>query len=228
MRVLTSSIETTIKVLMAWYKRNQLEEAIARTLGAADAQNFDRTLKIKRLLLTDRRLGRGERADRAPNRYAFYSAKPRGTGTEVLFTDYEVFAVMAAIILLEHGIPQAKVVGILQQVRCDFEAAHREILRMDRTKLFDVQAVQAKAEPGMLAADNIAPVYLAFVKIDAGKGVVRATVSVCRGWGALTKFIEQHSVPGSGATFFEFVRLMHTLASHLSETRPLKRGRSTL
>ena len=213
---------------MAWYKRNQLEEAIARTLGAPDAQGLDRKLKIKRLLLTDRRLGRGKRSDRGANRYAFYSAKPKGTGTEVLFTDYEVFAVMAAIILLEHGIPQAKVVGILQQVRSDFEAAHREILRMDRRELFDVQAVQAKAQPAMLAADNIAPVYLAFVKIDAGKGTVRATVSVCRGWDALTKFIKQHSVPGSGATFFEFVRLMHTLASHLAETRPLKRGRSTL
>ena len=211
---------------MAWYKRNQLEEAIARTLGAPDAQGLDRKLKIKRLLLTDRRLGRGKR--RGANRYAFYSAKPKGTGTEVLFTDYEVFAVMAAINLLEHGLPQAKVVSILQQVRSDFEAAHRDILRMDRRELFDVQAVQAKAQPAMLAADNIAPVYLAFVKIDAGKGTVRATVSVCRGWDALTKFIKQHSVPGSGATFFEFVRLMHTLASHLAETRPLKRGRSTL
>jgi hypothetical protein len=213
---------------MAWRKRNQLEEAIGRTLGAPDAQRLDRKLKIKRLLLTDRRLGRGKRSDRATNRYAFYSAKPKGTGTEVLFTDYEVFAVMAAIILLEHGIPQAKVVSILQQVRSDFEAAHCDILRMDRKELFDPQAVQAKAQPGMLAADNIAPVYLAFVKIDADKGTVRATVSVCRGWDALTKFIKQHSVPGSGATLFEFVRLMHTLAKHLSETRPLKRGRSTL
>jgi hypothetical protein len=213
---------------MAWYKRNQLEEAIARTLGASDAQRLDRKLKIKRLLLTDRRLGRGKRSDREANRYAFYSAKPKGTGTEVLFTDYEVFAVMAAIILLEHGIPQAKVVSILQQVRSDFEAAHHKILRMDRRELFDVQAVQAKAQPGMLAADNIAPVYLAFVKIDAGKGTVRATVSVCRGWDALVKFVKKHSLPGSGTSLFEFVRLMHALASHLSETRPLKRGRSTL
>jgi hypothetical protein len=213
---------------MAWYKRNQLEEAIARTLGAAVARIPDLRLKIKRLLLTDRRLGRGKRSDRSVDRYAFYSAKPKGTGIEVLFTDYEVFAVMVAIILLEHGIPQAKVVSILQQVRSDFEAAHRETLRMERKELFDPQAVRAMAQPGMLAADNTAPVYLAFVKMDAGKGTVRATVSVCSGWDELVKFIRQYSVPGSGATHFEFVRLMHKLAGHLAETRPVKRGRSTI
>jgi predicted methyltransferase MtxX (methanogen marker protein 4) len=214
---------------MARYKRNQLEEAIVRTLGARDAQIPDLKMEIKRLLLTDRRLGRGKRSDRGVYRYAFYSAKPKGTGIEVLFTDYEVFAVMAAIILLQHGIPQAKVVSILQQVRSDFEAAHRETLRMDRKELFDAQAVRAMARPGMLAADNTAPVYLAFVKMDAGKGTVRATVSVCRGWNELVKFVRQYSVlPGAGATHFEFVRLMHKLATHLSETRPVKRGRSTI
>jgi hypothetical protein len=210
------------------YKRNQLEEAVIRTLGATDAQARDLKLKIKRLLLTDRRLGRRRRSHRGAERYAFYSGKPQGTGTEVMFTGYEVFAVMAAIILLEHGIPQAKVASILQQVRSDFEAAHREILRMDRKELFDARAVQAMARPGMLAADNTAPVYLAFVKIDAGKGTISAVVSVCRGWDEVVKFTKQHSVPGSGATHFEFVSLMHKLATCLSETRPVKRGRSTI
>jgi hypothetical protein len=210
---------------MAWYKRNQLEEGVGRTLGATDAQARDLKLKIKRLLLTDRRLGRGKRSERG---YAFYSARPKGTGTEVLFTGYEVFAVLAAVILLKHGIPQAKAVSILQQVRSDFEVAHRDTLRMDRKELFDPQAVKAMARRGMLAADNRAPVYLAFVEMDAGKGTVRATVSVCRGWDELVKFIKQYSVPGSGSTHFEFVRLMHQLAAHLAETHPVKRGRSTI
>src|SRR5690348_15541970 len=155
---------------MAWYKRNQLEEAIVRTLGARDSQIPGLKMEIKRLLLTDRRLGRRKRSDRGVDRYAFYSAKPKGTGIEVLFTDYEVFAMLAAILLLGHGIPQAKAVSILQQVRSDFEAAHRETLRKDRRELFDPKAVQARARPGMLATDNTAPVYLAFVKIDVGKG----------------------------------------------------------
>jgi len=213
---------------MAWYKRNQLEEAIVRTLGARDAQIPELKMEIKRLLLTDRRIGRGKRSDRGADRYAFYSAKPKGTGIEVLFTDYEVFAVLAAVILLGHGIPQGKVVSILQQVRSDLEAAHREILRMDRNKLFDAEAVEAMARSGILPADNTAPVYLALVKMDAGKGAVRATLSVCRGWDETVRFMKQYSIPGSGATHFEFVRLMHDLATHLAETRPVKRGRSTI
>jgi len=101
-------------------------------------------------------------------------------------------------------------------------------LQKDPKALFDPEAVRAMARPGMIAVDNTAPVFLAFVKLDAGKGRVRAVISVCRGHVELVRFIKEHSVPGSGATYFEFVRLMHTLADNLSKTRPIKRGRSTL
>jgi hypothetical protein len=211
---------------MSDYKRNQLEEAVIRTLGATDRRARDLKLKIKRLLLTDRRLGRGRRSDHGANRYAFYGTRPQGTGTEVLFTGYEVFAVMMGLIVLEHGIPQAKVVRILQALRSDFEAAHRDTLQTDPKVLFDPQAVQKL--PGLLAVDNTAPVFLAFVKLDIGKGRVQAFISVCRGLDELGKFLKEHSVPGSGSTHFEFARLMHTLTINLSQTRPIKRGRSTL
>ena len=41
-------------------------------------------------------------------------------------------------------------------------------------------------------------------------------------------FIKKHSVPGMVATFFAFVGLMHRLATNLSKTHPVKRGRSTI
>jgi hypothetical protein len=211
---------------MTLHKRNQLEEAIVRTLGADDAQARALKLKMKRLLLSDRRLGRGKRSAPGAVRYAFYSGKPQGTGTEVLFNGYEVFAVLAAVIVLEHGIPQAKVVSILREVRSDFEAAHCDTLQMDPKVLFDPQTVRKL--PGLIAVDNTAPVFLAFVKLDIGKGRVHAFISVCRGFDELGKFLKQHSVPGSGVTHFEFARLMHTLATNLSQTRPVKRGRSTV
>ena len=162
-------------------------------------------LKIKRLLVTDRRLGRA-RADRG---YAFYTQKPKGSEVEVMFSNYEAFAILAALIVLEHGIPQAKVVRILQDVRSDLEVAHGETLREDRKELLDTATgVQATARPGMIAVDNTAPVFLAFVKLDARRGRVHASISVCRGLDALSSFLNQYSVPGSGATHFEFVRLM--------------------
>lgn len=210
-----------------FYKRNQLEEAIARTLQVKDARIGDLKLRMKRLLVTDRRLGRGKQGG-ADRRYAFYSHKPRGSGVEVMFSAYEAFALLAALILLGHGIPQAKVVSVLQDVRSDLEAAHRETLQKDRKALFDQQEVQSRARPGMIAVDNTAPVFLAFVKLDIGRGRVHAIISVCRGLHELTLFLKERMVPGSGATHFEFVRLICSLADNLSKTRPIKRGRSTL
>ena len=214
---------------MSQYKLNQLQEAIFRTLGAKDTRVDELKLRLKRLLVTDRRFGRGKRSEnKADRRYAFYSHKPLGSGVEVMFSGYEAFALLAALIVLEYGIPQAKVVSILQDVRSDLEAAHHETLQKDPKVLFDPEAVRAMARPGMIAVDNTEPVFLAFVRLDAGKGRVRAFISVCRGHDELVNFISEHSVPGSGATHFELARLMHTVADNLSKTRPIKRGRSTL
>ena len=211
------------------FKRNQVQEAIIRTLHARDRRVDQLKLRLKRLLITDRRLGRrrrsGEKADR---RHAFYSQEAPGSGHETMYSSYEAFALLAALIVLEHGIPQAKVVSILQELRSDLEHAHHETLQKDPKVLFDPQAVKALARTGMIAVDNTAPVFLAFVKLDAGKGRLRAFVAVCRGHDQLVKFIKDHSVPGSGATHFELTRLMHSLADNLSRTRPVKRGRSTL
>ena len=145
-----------------------------------------------------------------------------------MFTGYEAFALMAAIILLGHGIPQAKVVSILRDVRSDLEAVHGETLQKDRKELFDPQATKAMARNALLAVDNTAPVFLAFVKLDIGKGRVHAAISVCRGLAELGKFFKAYTVLGCGATHFEFFRLMCTLADNLSKTRAIKRGRSTL
>jgi hypothetical protein len=211
------------------YKRNQVEEAVVRTLGAEGARVYELKLKMKRLLVTDRRLGRGKRSnDKADHRYAFYSQRPQGSGVEVMFTGYEAFALLAALIVLEHGLPQAKVVSILQEIRSNFEAAHRDTLQKDPKELFNPQLVRSMARSGLLAVDNTAPVFLAFVKLDIGKGRMRAFIAVCRGLDGLGEFLRDHSIPGSGATHFEFARLIHTLADNLSQTRPIKRGRSTI
>jgi hypothetical protein len=214
------------------YKRNQVEEAILRTLGAKEARAAEVKLRLHRLLVIDRRLGRGKRIrGYAGGRYAFYSQEPPGSGVEVMFSGYEAFALLVAIMLLEHGFRQAGVVRIMREVRPDLQAAYGETLRKDASKLFDPEAVRAMARPGMLATDNTDPVFLAFVNLtgsSAGNGKVRAAISVCRGHEELSAFVKKHSVSGLGATFFELVGLMHRFAGNLSQTRPIKRGRSTV
>src|SRR6516165_6229658 len=177
---------------MQLFKRNQVEEAILRTLGAKDARAAELKLRLHRLLVIDRRLGRGKRGrDRAGSRYAFYSQEPPGSGVEVMFSGYEAFALLVAIMLLEHGIPQVTVVSIVRHVRGDLETAHAQRLKMDRKVLFDPQAVREMVNPGVIATDNTAPVFLAFVRLSGSEvdGKVREAITVCRGHKELIAFI---------------------------------------
>jgi hypothetical protein len=214
------------------YKRNQVEQVICQTFRAEDARADELKLRLKRLLVTDRRLVRRKGADKRAGRgYAFYSQEAPGSGTEVMFSGYEGFALLAGLMTLEHGMPQANVVRVLRQVRSDLERAHRETLQKDPQVLFDQEAVRRMAKPGMIATDNTSPVFMAFVRVTGSAvsvGKVTELTAVCRGHEELSAFVGKHAVPGLGATFFEFTSLMHRLAQNLAKTRPVKRGRPTL
>jgi hypothetical protein len=212
------------------FKRNQVEEAIFRTFGAREERRSELKFRIKRLLVTDRRLGRNVKSPKTEDQhYAFFGQEPPGSGHEVMFTGYQAFALLAAVILLEHGLPQSSVVGVMRRVRRQFEAAHRDIMGKDPRRLFDRDAVQKNTSPGMIPINNTDPVFLVFVRLTASsvdEQTARGAVAICRGPDQLQVFIKRHSAPGAGATFFEFASLMHELAAHLSQTFPVKRGRA--
>ncbi len=222
------AIEVLIHTSIMRYKRNQVEEAICRTFSAEDARAVELKLRLKRLLVTDRRAGRGKRTPENPKRqYAFYSHEAPGSGVEVMFSAYEAFALSTGLLMLEHGIPQATAVSILRQLRSDLDRAHRETLRKDPRLLFDPDAVQGMAGPGMIAVDNTEPIFLVFVKLSGSTAKrVDELITVCDGRDAMNSFIHKHSA--AGATFFELVGLMHRLLTNLVKTRPVKRGRSTI
>ena len=81
---------------MNQFKRNQVEEAISRVLSEIGLKpSSDLQTRLKRLLNLDRTLGRKPRdPDPASSYYAFYSDEAPGKGTEVLFSDYEAFALL--------------------------------------------------------------------------------------------------------------------------------------
>jgi hypothetical protein len=222
----TRVVPTTVPA-MARFKRNQVEEAIFRTLGAKGERVDELRFRIKRLLVTDRHSG-CDSEEEADRHYAFFSQEPPGSGTEVRFAGYEAFALLAATMLLEHGLPQAGVVKVMRQVRAGLEIAHAQTLKKDLATLFDEQAIRSQAKPGMIAVDNTDPIFLAFVRLtDSSVGDPRGggAVEVCRGHEELATFLKKHSKPGTGVTFFEFVGLIHLLALNLLQVRPVKRGR---
>jgi hypothetical protein len=212
---------------MIKYKRNQVEEAIFRTFGAEGARIDELKFRLKRMLAADRSFGRRSKSrDESERRYAFYSAEPPGSGTEVMFSGYEAFALSVGIMLLEHRIPQASVVRVMRRVRGSLETAYSQILKQDPAVLFDEQAILARAKPGMIGTGSTNPVFLMLVTDSSDRAqIANYPVAVCRGEAELMEFIKKYTVNGRVATTFEFGRLMHTLAANLSQTRVRKRGR---
>jgi hypothetical protein len=216
---------------MRTYKRNQVEEAISRTLGERSARP-SQTLRtqLKRLLDTDRKITLAARQDRSnsgPTNYAFYSSDSPGKGSEVCFSDYEAFALATGWRLLEHGWPQSFVVNALRHIRAHFERHHARILKQDPAILFDKEAIEAKARPGDLAVENTDPVFLTVVtgKARSEDGIGdKTTVTICRGLEEVTKFVRQQKAQSS--SLFELVNRAHELAGQLAKAQPRTRGRS--
>jgi len=210
------------------YKRNQVELAIARIFSA----NFreppsELRTRIKRLLELDRAIGRKRGSkDAEKANFAFLSDEAPGTGADILFSEYEAFALLTALRMMAHGWPQGFAVSIMRRVRLDLEKEHARILRQDPAKLFDWRAIRARARPGDIAVDNTDPVFLTLAsKAQHPPDKVRPSPmsAVCRGFDQVNKF--SRDVGALSMTMFEVATLVHRLHQELMQTEPRRRGR---
>jgi len=215
---------------MALFKRNQIEEAISRAVVPTDGiPPGDLLNRLKRLLDTDRKLGRDPRSkDPEKSTYAFYSGSASGSGVENWFQEYEAFALLTALRFLEHGFPQQKSVSALRAVRPELEQEHARLLRLDPKALFDQEAIRKAARPGQLAVSNTDPVFLvisseseARTKADSAKTI--KTLNICRGELQMMKVVKATLGP---KTIFEIVNSVHQLHHYLSIIEPSQRGRA--
>jgi hypothetical protein len=213
---------------MREYKRNQVEEAIARTFGEQSARpSSEVRTRLKRLLETDRSLGRNLRSgDPEWANYAFYSSDSPGKGVEVWFSNYEAFALMTGLRLLQHGWPQSFPVAVLRRLRPELEREHARILKQDPKTLFDQKRILENARPGDLYVDNTDPVFLTIVSRQDQEGPSGTPpCAVCRGMEQVFKFVKQQSARSWSLN--ELVTPAHALLSQLSKVQPRKRGRSS-
>src|SRR4051794_7773353 len=174
------------------YKRSQLEAAITRIFdpGSNEPASELRT-RIKRLLELDRNLGRklGSR-DAELGSFAFFSEEAPGTGADISFSEYDAFALLNALSIMAHGWPQGFAVSIMRRVRPDLAKEHARILGQDPKKLFDAEAIRAKARPGDLFVDNTDPVFLTLVSKGhrAPDKTKMIQCAVCHGLEEVEKF----------------------------------------
>jgi hypothetical protein len=212
------------------YKRNQIEEAIVR-IFYPNRQKPPSELRthIKRLLELDRSMGRKVRSRNAEEaKFAFFSEKAPGRGADISFSEYEAFALLNGLGIMDHGWTQSSAVSIMRRVRRDLEREHARILRQDPDKLFDWEAIRARARPGDIGADNTDPVYLTVASkaqhvSDEGQRALSSVV--WRGFESVSKF--RHQVGASSVTMFEVATLTHSLHTELMKTAPIPRGRGS-
>lgn len=181
--------------------------------------------RIKRLLDLDRKLPLPRRA-LIPR--AFFSERGPGRGYDVLYSEYECFAVLLGLKMLEHGWPQQDAVELLRDVRGNLAALHSEIMREDPDELFNARNIEAYLDkyPYATSADNAQPSFLVILshtgKHDAPKN--RRMAFVSRNIADATARVRER--PGNLATFIEVVTPAFKLRDALKATEPTKRGRS--
>jgi hypothetical protein len=211
------------------YKRNQIEEAISRVFGekSANPSSGLRT-RVKRLLDLDRSLPRSSRSKRPElANYAFYSSDSPGKGLEVFFSDYEAFALMIGLQMLNHNWPQMFAVETLRRYRQELEGRHKKLLSLDPIKLFDERQLRASAQAGNLAVPSTSPMFFLIWSDDRysrDSGPVAPSAKIFNGEAAALKFTREKT--GRSTTWLELTDLAHALSSELSKTLPRKRGRS--
>jgi hypothetical protein len=210
------------------FKRNQVEEAMALALepGSPKPSRELRT-RIKRLLDTDRGLGRNRRSkDPELANFAFYSTDAGGRGTENWFSNYEAFALLTGLRLMRHGWPQGFVVAVLRRVKGELERHYARCLNQNPVGPFEDQRSQQQATAGDMGFDNPNPLLLVIISKDEldHSGSKRAVV--CLSQAELMRFIKTRAV-GITWTVFDLVNSVHALSSALAKTQPRQRGRGS-
>jgi len=207
------------------YKRNQIVQAIARLVQTDSAKPSSETrTRLKRLLETDRNLGRSKRsADPERANFAFFTMDAPGRGVEIWFSGYEAFALLTGLRLLQHGWPQTSVVAVLRRVRPDLERHHARILRQDPAMQFDQEAIMRQAQSGNLVVHSTDPVFLVIQRREgSADGLISSTL--CRAAELMGIILRE---AGIASTILELTAAAHILASELAKTRPTKRGRGS-
>lgn len=207
-----------------FYKRNQVEDAIALAMDMRSAkEKSDLRTRVKRLLDIDRTSGRNLRSsDPERSNYAFYSKDSPGKGYEVIFSDYEAFALQIGLRMLRHNWPQGFVVSILRRIRPELEQKHRQILCQNPNALF---SFEQDTSPGSVPQTNANPQFLLIVsEYDNKSDSENSYARLFQDQASAFKFQLERS--GRSCTWLELVTPAFVLRRYLQEAEPRKRGRS--
>lgn len=204
-----------------WFKRNQIEEAISRTIGEDSAKPSSRLSgRIKRLLNHDRNSVRsGPRAPKRPT-FAFYDGDPPGRGVEVMFSEFNGQALYLAIRMMAHGWPQNFVVSILRECRGELSKRYEVALT---TALG--QMTQTKPRAGELALSHPLSSFLLIISDEKAVNSDRKSPYVRFFNDQTAAFEFQKEKAGRCCSWLELDGPALNLHRNLTASLPIPRGR---
>ena len=214
---------------MQRFKRNQINEALEAILSDnVDAGlGADVKTRIRRLLEIDRWLTESD----GRRRYAFYSKDSPGSGSEVGYSPYETFALLAGLCFLQLGWPQQTVVRVMRLVRPVLEIEHARIRGGTANQTATRSpAAKVRRPPGISVLASNDPVFLAIFasgRTSADRSSLAThSVTIRRSERDLMSFWkEQTGIGLTSMTNIEITHLVYALEDQLGRRPPRARGR---
>jgi hypothetical protein len=204
---------------MQSYKRNQVEEAISRTIGEKSAKpSSELRTRLKRLLDVDRTL---KGVDSGTANFAFNSKDAPGKGGQVQFSDYDAFALLTGIRMLNHGWPQNFVVTTLRRIRKDLGDQHSKALGMRSRGTTGPQP-----PAGEMAGMNPASPFLLIVSDNRTANANDQGPYAMTFANQVDAFRFQMQAVGRSCSWFELEAAAKALKANLARSLPRSRGRT--
>lgn len=221
---LTSLIGTVINVAMS-YQRNQIVWAIARCLVKKPQAEDEHKVRIRvqRLLDSDRELEVGDRTEGN----SFLEGDRPGKGSEMAFEAADGFVLLLAVVLLDTGLTQSRVVRLMRALGPRFRAQFDWLstftpadLRKGRDRAKwrkDLAGRQFATDPSQFS-------YL-LVQAELGGAENRIEGWICRTLDELSRAIGRQAKDWAPLIVIELTNRAQQLVAWLSEAPVVRRGR---
>ncbi len=227
------------------FKRNQVNEVLVKAIRSSHSGLPDDIIltRIKRLLDLDRK-SRPRPGGITPSVFAFHDGEAAGSGRDVTFSAYSVFALFIALRLMSCRLPQGGAVVSLRKFRAALEREHRRMTEVDIASLLDIDetviaSANAVGKEALIAKGNVVEdaEKMVFFCIHAdleAVGTLTRTLAgedgprpdnICRGREELERRIALDAYAQSPTLTIELMNPFIQLNHLLSKTEPARRGR---
>ena len=209
------------------YKRNQIEEAIARIfVPNCEEPPSELRTRIKRLLDLDRSIGRKLRSkDAEEANFGFFSEEAPGTGADIWFSEYEAFALLNGLRIMGHRWPRASQFQSCAASVSISKGSTRGSSGNIRTN-YSIRNDTRKSPPRRNRCRQYGSVFLTLAskaQRAPDEGQTAPLSAVCHGLKKVSEF--SRDVGASSVSMFEVATLAHRLHQELMKTEPRRRGR---